>query len=321
MRILVTGAAGFVGSHLCERLADLGHDVAGIDCYTDYYARVLKELNARDVEERGVPIHNLDLVEADLGPALEGAEVVYHVAAQPGISSAVPFDLFVRNNLTATHRVVEAVKEVDSLRGFIFVSTSSVYGAYATERETAPPKPTSYYGVTKLAAEQLALSYFRDYGLPVCSMRLYSVVGPRERPEKLYSRLIRSILEEEEFPLCEGSRDHTRSYTYVGDAVEAFVRALDRLDLCRGQIFNIGSEVEVRTGDGIDILERILGRRARMVLRPARPGDQQRTCAVIDKAREVLGYEPRHSLEDALREQVDWYVNKVDGKVRFQATA
>jgi len=321
MKIVVTGAAGFVGSHLCERLAALGHDTVGIDSFTDYYAPSLKRLNARDVAEKGARVHDLDLVDGRLDAVVKDVEVVYHVAAQPGISSAVPFDMFVRNNILATHRLLEAVRDLPTLRCFIFVSTSSVYGAYATEAETAAPKPASYYGVTKLAAEQLAMSYFRSRGLPVCSLRLFSVVGPRERPEKLYSRLIRCILEGKEFPLCQGSREHSRSYTYVGDAVDGFVSVLDRLEECRGEIFNIGSDIEVKTGEGIEILEHILGRKARMVEQPARPGDQQRTHANIEKARRVLGYEPKHTLEEALRDQVEWYLNKVDGRVRIQMTA
>lgn len=315
MKIVVTGAAGSVGSHLCERLADLGHAVTGIDCFTDYYSPALKQLNARDVAGKGVEILNLDLASDDLRQALEGAEVVYHLAAQPGLSQTVPLQSYVRNNVTATHRLLECLTDAPSLRCVINVSTSSVYGAHATDAETAPPQPTSHYGVTKLAAEQLALSYCRVGKLPACSLRLFSVYGPRERPEKLYSRLIRCILDGAEFPLCEGSREHTRSYSFVDDVIDGFVAVLNALDACTGEIFNIGSDVEMTTGRGIEIVEEILGRKARFAICPPRPGDQLRTHANIQKARRILGYSPERTLKEGLRQQVNWFKTKVHGKL------
>ena len=157
MNILVTGAAGFIGSHLAERLINLSHSVRGVDCFTGYYARALKELNASQVKDKGVVFLPLDLAEDDLSAVVNDVEIVYHLAAQPGISATTTFETYVRNNITATHRLLKAVKQSPSLRGFVNISTSSVYGADATQDETTEPKPTSYYGVTKLAAEQLAL--------------------------------------------------------------------------------------------------------------------------------------------------------------------
>jgi len=319
MKIVVTGAAGFVGSHLAERLAGLGHSVTGIDSFTDYYSRELKELNAADVAAGGAEVLRLDLAAesaaAELRKAVAGAEVIYHLAAQPGISASVPFEDYVRNNVTATHRLIEAALGTEGLRSFIHVSTSSVYGAYATDPETAAPKPTSHYGVTKLAAEQLALSYHRQGKLPACSLRLFSVYGPRERPEKLYTRLIGCILSGADFPLCEGSREHRRSYTFIDDVLDGFVAVLDHLEECNGEIFNIGSDVEYTTGHGIEIIEGILGRKAHMQPTPPRAGDQLRTHADIAKARRVLGYNPRRTLEEGLREQVRWYEEKIHGKI------
>lgn len=315
MRILVTGAAGFIGSHLAERLAELGHDVKGIDCFTDYYARAFKELNAKDVAARGVTIHDLDLAGDDLTAAVEGVEVVYHAAAQPGISATTPFETYVRNNLFATHRLLEATKGLPSLRCFVNISTSSVYGAHATDSEDAAPKPTSYYGVTKLAAEQLAMAYHREQGVPACSLRLFSVYGERERPEKLFPRLIHSILADEEFPLFEGSEKHSRSFTYIGDIMDGFVAVLENLDKCIGQIFNIGSDKEMTTGEGIRIVEEIMGKRARVKPAPKRPGDQLRTRANIAKARRLLGYDPRTTARRGLEAEVHWYRDKVFGKI------
>jgi UDP-glucuronate 4-epimerase len=315
MNILLTGVAGFIGSHLAERLVALGHSVRGIDCYTDYYARALKELNAQQVADKGVEILPLDLAEDELEDAVDSSEFIYHVAAQPGISATTPYETYVRNNLTATYRLAQAVKGSPTLRGFINISTSSVYGADATGPETTVCRPTSYYGVTKLAAEQLVLSYARDQGFPACSLRLFSVYGPRERPEKLYPKLIRSILEEREFPLFEGSEHHLRSYTYVGDIIDGFVAVLENWDKCIGEIFNIGTDVAITTGEGIRTVEDIIGQKAKLAIKPKRPGDQLRTHANIDKARRLLGYEPTTTVREGLETVVEWYTRHIHGKI------
>lgn len=317
MNILVTGAAGFIGSHLAERLIDLGHSVQGLDCFTDYYARALKELNASQVKDKGVVFLPLDLTEDDLSAVVNDVEIVYHVAAQPGISAATTFETYVRNNITATHRLLEAVKQSPSFRGFINISTSSVYGADASGDETTEPKPTSYYGVTKLAAEQLALAYTRDQGSPACSLRLFSVYGPRERPDKLYSKLIRCILEDKEFPLCEGSEHHLRSYTYIGDAIDGLVAALDNFDRCIGEIFNIGTDITLTTEEGIRTVEEVIGKPARIIMAPRRPGDQSKTHANIEKARRLLGYDPTTTLREGVEKTVEWYKQHILGKIDF----
>jgi nucleoside-diphosphate-sugar epimerase len=312
---LVTGAAGFIGSHLAERLAEQGHDVRGLDCFTDYYARPLKELNADHVREKGVEFLNLDLAEDDLGPAIQDVEFIYHLAAQPGISATTTFETYVRNNITATYRLAQAAKQSPSLWGFINIATSSVYGADATGDETTEPKPTSYYGVTKLAAEQLVMAYARDQGFPACSLRLFSVYGPRERPEKLYPKLIRCILEDREFPLFEGSEHHLRSYTYVGDIIDGFVAVLENWDKCACEIFNIGTDVSITTGEGIHTVEDIIGKPAKIAVKPKRPGDQLRTHANIGKARRLLGYDPTTTVRDGLETVVEWYTQHIHGKI------
>lgn len=316
MKILVTGAAGFIGSHLVERLAALGHSVWGLDCLTDYYARSLKELNVQAITRAGAAFLPLDLASDDLSEALDGVDVVFHSAAQPGLSAACSFESYARNNITATYRLLEAASQAPSLRGFANISTSSVYGTYATGSETTEPRPTSYYGVTKLAAEQLALSYQRTRGLPACSLRLFSVYGPRERPEKLYSKLIQAMFEDREFSLYEGSEQHLRSYTYVGDIIDGFVAVLDNLDACAGEILNLGTDRTITTGEGIAIVEEIIGKPARIMTVPKRAGDQLRTEANIDKARALLGYEPATLPREGLAAQVAWYrdaVSKAQG--------
>ena len=316
-KCVVTGAAGFIGSHLSERLIALGYDVLGIDCLTDYYSRAQKTLNMNQASAQGVEFLHLDLAKDDLNAALEGVEVIYHLAAQPGISATTPFDAYLRNNLMATHRLLDAAKKTTSLRGFINISTSSVYGADATGDEKTEPKPTSYYGVTKLSAEQLVLAAAREEGFPACSMRLFSVYGPRERPEKLYPKLIGSILEDKAFPLYKGSENHLRSYTYVGDIVDGLVSLLNKPDEIKGEIFNIGTDVAITTAEGIRIVEEIIGKRAKIEQNPKRPGDQLKTHANIAKARRVLGYTPTTKVREGLEKEVKWYRDYIFKKVNL----
>lgn len=317
MKILVTGAAGFIGSHLSERLAGTGHDVVGLDCFSDYYARSLKDLNAADIKGKGVKLFRIDLAIDDLAEAVKDVEIVYHCAAQPGISETTSLADYERNNITATQKLLEAVKNSSSLKIFVYVSTSSVYGKYATESEDAEPKPCSNYGETKLAAERMVLNYADENKMPACSLRLFSVYGPRERPEKLYPKLIKSILEGSEFPLFEGSESHFRSFTYVDDIVDGFAAVLERIRECNGQIINIGWDKERSTADGIKAVEEALGKKAKIKTVPKRAGDQIRTCANIDKARKILGYDPKTNLTDGVRAEVQWYKDKVFGKVDF----
>jgi UDP-glucuronate 4-epimerase len=311
MKILVTGAAGFIGSHLAERLAVGGHHVFGLDCYTGYYARWMKEQNAADVAKVGVAILPLDLASDDLSGAVSEADVIFHCAAQPGISAQTSFETYVQNNITATYRLLEAARGACGLKCFINMATSSIYGTHATDTEDSVPKPTSYYGVTKLAAEQLAMAYHREWKMPVCSLRLFSVYGPRERPEKLYPALIGSILAGREFPLYGDCCRHLRSFTYIADIIAGCEAVLANMDKCIGEIFNIGLDKETTTQEAIAIVEDILGKKARCVTKQARTGDQLRTCANIDKARRVLGYEPRVSLREGLKAEVEWYREKM----------
>jgi len=311
MKIIVTGTAGFIGSHAAERFADLGHNVIGIDAFTDNYSPALKQVNAEDIERKGVTLHRLDLAKDDLNIILTGAHFIYHLAGQPGLSSTTPFETYVRNNLISTHRLLEASCKLPTLKCFVNISTSSVYGKQATESEDVPPRPTSYYGVTKLAAEQLVMAYQREQGLPCCSLRIFSVYGPRERPDKLYPKLIRSILTDTPFTLHEGSENHSRSYTYISDIIDGFVAVLLHSEQVIGEIVNIGSDMERTTGEGIKVIEEILGKKAWIQNIPKRPGDQLRTYANIEKARRLLGYKPKVQLEEGLRDEVKWYKEKI----------
>jgi len=310
MKVLVTGAAGFIGSHFTEKLAELGHIVYGIDNLSDYYDVQLKQLNIQDIKAKGVHFIETCLTKSFEAELSNDFDYIVHFAAQPGISDTTPFAAYVKNNIQATERLLHWAKTLDHLKLFVNISTSSVYGAQATSTEDEAPRPISNYGVTKLAAEQLILSQQRLGVIKACSIRLFSVYGPRERPEKLYTKLIKAILEENTFPLYEGSEKHERSFTYVGDIVDGLLKVLELPDLCNGQLINMGNEAVYTTGQGIAIIESILEKKALLQIVPKRSGDQIRTSANIDKARDLLSYQPSTTFEDGLRSQVAWYLGK-----------
>ena len=311
MRILVTGAAGFIASHLCEKLADLGHEVFGVDNFNDYYNPELKKLNANDLAKKGIKIFTVDL-NADLSKVFEKPyDYIYHLAAQPGISSNTSLEEYVNNNIYATQNLLDAVLNYNSnLKSFINISTSSVYGIEATVNEEVPPRPVSFYGSTKLAAEQLVLGLQRLGRLNACSIRLYSVFGPRERPEKLYTKLIENLFNNKPFPLFEGSVKHERSFTYVSDIVDGLAAIIGKENVVDGEIINLGTDEVNTTQEGITAVEQIMNKTLIIDNKPPRKGDQQRTAAVIDKAKKLLNYEPKVTLKKGLEEQVRWYKEK-----------
>jgi len=310
VRVLVTGAAGFIASHLAERLLSDGHEVVGIDAFTSYYDRATKQRNSAHAIELGMDLRELDLVDADLDRVLDGVDQIYHAAAQPGINATTPFDDYLRNNIIATHRLVEAARRCETLALFVNLATSSIYGADATGPETTVPMPTSYYGVTKLASEQLVLAAQREEGLPACSLRLFSVYGPRERPEKLFPRLIRAIASGEAMPLYEGAMEHTRSFTFIDDIIDGLVAAGDHADAVVGQVINLGSTIQRTTAQAIEIVQGLMGKPARFDPRPRRPGDQIATHADITKARSLIGYNPTTSPEQGLAQAVAWFTDQ-----------
>lgn len=311
MRILITGAAGFIASHLCEKLHDLGHEVVGLDNFNDYYSPDLKRLNASDLNAKGIKVFEIDLND-NLQPVFEKPyDYVYHLAAQPGISAETPLSDYVANNIFATQNLLDAVlKYSPDLKSFINIATSSVYGLVANVDENVPAKPISFYGSTKLAAEQLVLGLQRLGKLNACSIRLYSVYGPRERPEKLYTKLIENLYSNKPFPLFEGSAKHERSFTYVGDIVDGLSAIIGKEAIVNGEIINLGTDEVHTTQEGITLVEKIMDKQLIIDHKPARRGDQERTSAVIDKARKLLGYEPKVAFREGLEQQVKWYLDK-----------
>jgi UDP-glucuronate 4-epimerase len=297
VRYVVTGAAGFIGSHLAEALAVRGHEVVGIDCFTDYYDVALKEQNAR-----GLDIRRLDLAEDALDFA--GFDGVFHLAGQPGVRSfGDVFPLYVRQNVLATQRVLEAASAAGAR--VVFASSSSVYGEaerYPTPEETAP-RPLSPYGITKLACEHLARAYGRSFGLDAVVLRYFNAYGPRQRPDMAFPRVVGALAGERPFTLF-GDGEQSRSFTYVLDVVEASVLAME--SAAAGSVLNVGGGQEATMNEAIAALERIAGRRLDVRREPAVPGDQRRTKADTTRIRAELGWEPRTTLDEGLRAQWEW---------------
>ncbi|WP_282135072.1 NAD-dependent epimerase/dehydratase family protein [Seonamhaeicola maritimus] len=308
MKILVTGAAGFIGSHTAERLKSLGYDVIGIDNFSSHYSVDLKRLNEKSLLEKGISVLDKNLNDTNLKDTLpKDIEYIFHFAAQPGISSTSTFKDYLENNILATRSISDYAENLPNLKLFVNIGTSSVYGLEATFSEDREPKPASYYGVTKLAAEQLVLQKSREQIFRSCSLRLYSVIGPRERPEKMFTKLIDLGLKGKPFPLFEGSDKHLRSFTYVGDIVDGIVSVIGKEAVLNGEIINLGTDKEYTTQEGIEAVEASLGKSIKLNIIPKRPGDQLRTRANIDKARKLLDYNPTTSLMEAVNEQVVWF--------------
>jgi nucleoside-diphosphate-sugar epimerase len=304
MRVIVTGAAGFVGSHLCEHLLDQGDEVTGIDCFTDNYSPRRKEANLATLIDRpGFTLHRVDLLTAPLMSLLEDVDVVYHLAGQPGVRASWGrgFDPYVQRNVLATQRLLEAAREV-SLWKLVFASSSSVYGnaaAYPTS-ERIRPEPVSPYGVTKLAAENLCELYRVTSGVPTVSLRLFTVYGPRQRPDMAFFRLVNAALGGEPF-LLYGDGEQSRDFTYVADVVTAMRQAA--LSPWTG-IANIGGGSRTTMNQVIETASALARPIDVVRLQPQR-GDVRHTAADTSVARDGFGYRPSVSLAEGLARMVD----------------
>ncbi|MGH2514658.1 MAG: NAD-dependent epimerase/dehydratase family protein [Ktedonobacterales bacterium] len=306
MRCLVTGAAGFIGSHLCEQLVRDGHDVVGLDAFIPYYPRAVKERNLQRLRlESRFTLYERDLRTDELEDALNGAQVVFHLAAMPGlVRSWSDFGLYASCNLEGTQRLLEASRHA-GIRHFIHGSTSSVYGKMAVGSEDSPLRPYSPYGVTKLSAEHLCQAYAQNFDLPVTILRLFSVYGPRQRPDMAYHIFARALLADEPL-IVFGDGKQSRSNTYVTDCVSGMLAAWAHPEQSIGATFNIGGGQIVELNRVIAILADLLGVEPRITYSAARVGDQRETAADISKANRLLGYAPSTTIEDGLRKEIFW---------------
>jgi len=307
MRVVVTGAAGFIGSHLVERLLASGHDVVGVDGFTDYYSRGAKERNLEQARDHDrFTFMSVDLADGDLAPALEGAEIVYHLAGRPGVRAALmQFDQYWRENVVATQRLLEALKG-KPLKMLVYAGSSSVYGdaeVFPTA-ETALPAPLSPYGVTKLAGEHLAYVYWKNYNLPSVRLRYFSVYGPRMRPDLMLAKAMQAAYDGSVFDVY-GDGQQTREFTYVTDAVEGTILSAERG--ASGDLFNLGGGSSVTVNHVLDLLAEISGREIKRRNVAPHPGDHRRAGASITRARIQLGWEPRMQLREGLTAQWRWF--------------
>jgi nucleoside-diphosphate-sugar epimerase len=308
-RVVVTGAAGFIGSHLCDRLLADGHHVVGIDSFSDYYERSRKKENLEAARSNDrFTLVELDLVDGDVARALRGAAVVFHLAGQPGVrpSWGDHFDRYVQDNIVATQRVLEALRE-HPVERLVFASSSSVYGdaEMFPTKESALPRPVSPYGMTKLAAEHLVFVYNRNFGVPVTSLRYFTVYGPRQRPDMAFHRFMEALVEGDEIEIY-GDGEQTREFTFITDAVDGTVKAATAGVV--GQVINLGGGSRVTVNRVLDTLEDISGMKSRRRYLPAAPGDPRHTGASINLAREKLGWEPRVTLREGLTREWEWFL-------------
>ena len=302
MRYVVTGAAGFIGSHLLRALLERSHAAVGWDAFTDYYDLELKEENAA-----GLPVERLDVVDDELD--LSGVDGVFHLAAQPGVRSfGGIFPVYVRQNVLASRRLFEAAAAAGAR--VVFASSSSIYGdaeAYPTPEDTRP-QPLSPYGITKLACEHLAYAYGREFDLDAVILRYFNAFGPRQRPDMAFARMVFALAEGRPFELY-GDGTQSRSFTYVADVIEATIRAMETAP--SGALYNVGGGEEVSMVRAIETLGRLAGRALEVVRAPRLAGDVRRTAADTSRIEGELGWKAETTFEEGLRAQWEWAAGRV----------
>lgn len=308
MHTVVTGCAGFIGSHLVDALLTDGGQVVGVDCFTDYYDRRSKEANLAHARTcAGFRLIEADLATANLADLLCDVDLIYHLAGQPGVrgSWGGQFEVYVRNNILATQRLLEAALTAGRIP-LVYASSSSVYGDQPTMplSEEMAPAPISPYGVTKLAAEHLCRLYSAVHGLPTISLRLFTVYGPRQRPDMAFQRFLTALLSDQEI-VVYGDGSQTRDFTFVSDVVQAFRLAGQRCQAGQfsGQVFNVAGGARVALREVLALLPVITGRKLRMRILPAQPGDVCDTWADTASATVRLGFTPAVVLSDGLLRQ------------------
>jgi UDP-glucose 4-epimerase len=310
MKALVTGAAGFIGSHLSGALLDSGASVTGVDCFTDYYPRALKEANLATLMGRpAFSFVETRLQDADLKRMLGGVTHVFHLAAQAGVrkSWGRDFDVYTKNNVEATQRLLEALVGMPIQR-FVYASSSSVYGDHVplpTKEETYL-QPLSPYGVTKLAAEHLANLYWANHGVPTVSLRYFTVYGPRQRPDMGFHRFFTAIRRDVPITVY-GDGEQTRDFTFVSDAVAATVAAARQGT--PGSVYNVGGGSRVTLNHVLELISRVVGRPVSVQREPDQKGDMRHTYADTSRARRDLGFMPRVGLEEGLAAEHRWLQN------------
>jgi len=304
---LVTGAAGFIGSTLVDRLLAQGADVVGVDCFIDYYPRAIKERNlAEALTHDRFRFVETRLQEADLPALLAGRTHVFHLAAQAGVrkSWGRDFAVYTVNNIEATQALLEACRSAPIDR-LVYASTSSVYGDEVAipMREDALPQPVSPYGVTKLAAEQLCHLYYVNFGVPTTALRYFTVYGPRQRPDMAFHKFLRAAHHGTPITVY-GDGEQTRDFTFVHDAVNSTIAAATRG--VPGRVYNVGGGSRVTVNEVLAMIGRVTGREPVLQVDPVQKGDMRHTFADTGRARADLGFHPSVQLEEGLAAEYQW---------------
>jgi len=313
-KYLVTGSAGFIGSHLSEQLINKGCQVIGVDCFTDYYARIIKERNIEALLKNDrFNFIEADLLDIELHELLQSVDCVFHEAAQAGVRASwgKDFEIYTRNNVLATQRLLEAAKD-SNIEKFVYASSSSIYGdaqSYPTSEDMIP-QPVSPYGVTKLAAEHLCMLYWKNFQVPTIALRYFTVYGPRQRPDMAFNKFIKAILENKQINIY-GDGKQTRDFTFVKDAVQANILAAES-DVV-GEVFNIGGGSRVTVNKIVNMLVEIIGKNANVKHIEKQKGDVRHTAADITKANKLIGYQPNFDLNKGLELEVEWMNKMVIG--------
>ena len=307
MKILVTGAAGFIGSHLCKKLIGENAHIVAVDAFTDYYARGLKENNIRPLlAHKNFELIAQDLLELDLNAILGDIDIVFHFAAQPGVRSSwgADFSIYTKNNIDGTQRLLEAAK-TSSIKKFIYASSSSVYGMspQLPMTETSTLHPYSPYGVTKLAAENLCHLYHKNYGTPCVSLRFFTVYGPGQRPDMAFHKFLKSIDDDKEITVF-GDGQQTRDFTFIDDIINANLSSIENGKA--GETYNLGGGTQRKLADIFPVLEEICGKKVKIRNIGGQKGDVRHTFADIQKAKDDLNYSPEVKLEEGLRFEWEW---------------
>jgi nucleoside-diphosphate-sugar epimerase len=307
VKSIVTGVAGFIGSHLAEKLLAAGHDVIGIDNFLDNYPRPFKEKNLSEVTvHRNFTFIRDDLLQCDLKSLLRDVSYVFHLAGQPGVRSSwgKEFARYTDNNIRSTQLLLEAAKEL-KLTKFVYASTSSVYGDTddLPMREEGGTRPISPYGATKLAAEHLCHLYWKAFGVPTVSLRFFTVYGPRQRPDMFFHIFMRALLRGDEVPLYDDG-EQTRDFTFCADIVDGALAAAFYPG--QGEVFNLGGGSQVSILNAIALVETMSGRKANLKRFDRQKGDVRHTKARLDRAKSKLGYLPKVGLEEGLTKEWNW---------------
>lgn len=305
MKTLVTGCAGFIGSHLVDTLLEQGYEVTGIDCFTDYYSRDIKDANLTNALKN----KHFDFIEDDILTLAKFPEVdyVFHEAAQAGVRASwgTSFEIYTRNNIEATQKMLEFYKDLN-IKKFVYASSSSVYGdSELPMQEDSMLKPVSPYGVTKLAAEHLCYLYWKNYEVPIVSLRYFTVYGPRQRPDMAIHKFVKAIFKGEEITVF-GDGSQTRDFTFVDDAVEANILAAKSDSV--GEVFNIGGGSRISVNDLVTEIEKVVGNKARMKYIEKQKGDVQDTWADVRKAEKKMNWKTKINIHYGLRNYIKWYI-------------